>query len=182
MIEYDEDLKLRSLNIFGFDMDNLDVSKIIHVPMHHYRIATKEQPMLYVENLQVCIGVYAYTTDFGFAAHVNPVVLHKDEYELNYNGIAERFIRIDDLERLILERTDIIEPIKIGISLGYRPLGKYVHNVLLIYKAIDNLIDRLTKMRISVIKLDEINAPEFILDNVNDKIILPSNKVKVKTN
>ena len=50
--------------------------------MHQYRVATSERPLLFVENLQVCIAIYGICEGFGFAAHINPIVLRQDDFNL----------------------------------------------------------------------------------------------------
>lgn len=173
MFEYDDELKLRSLNIWGFDTENLDINKIIHVPMHQYRIATQEKTLLYVENLQCCIGLYAYNDNFGFAAHINPVVMRRDDYDLDNNKTAVRCRRIDDLKNAILESRSYTEPIKIGISLGCAPLDKDYPTVKMIYDGVDNLINDLNSIGVEMFKLEDQYSSEFILDTEKVEIILP---------
>ena len=50
-MEYDIFLIEKSLVIWGFDIDNLEIEKIRHVPMHQFRISTKDKPLLYIDNL-----------------------------------------------------------------------------------------------------------------------------------
>lgn len=152
MFEYDKELKLKSLSIWGFDIKNLDIEKIVHVPMHQYRIATKEEPMLYVDNLQCCIGLYAYGNNFGFAAHINPVVMCGDEYELDNRGKVIRCRRMDDLKSAILNNHFLLGVINIGISLDCSPLDENYPTVKMIYDGIDNLIVELNSTGIIVIK------------------------------
>lgn len=179
MFEYDDETKNRSLLIFGFDIDSLDLDKIVHVPMHQYRVATKEYPMLYVENLQCCIGLYAYSDDFGFAAHINPKVMRGAEYELNEEGKAIRLRRIDQLKNVILQHS-FNQTVKVGISLGCISLGQNYPTMKMIYDAINNLINQLNLIGIEVEKLEDQVAPEFILDTTNGKIILPCDNQKDK--
>lgn len=61
MFEYDIETILRILKIEEFEADNLNLTKIKHVPMHQYRTSSLEKPLLLIENLQVCIGLYAYS-------------------------------------------------------------------------------------------------------------------------
>lgn len=181
MFEYNEKMKINTLNFWGFDLQNLNVNKICHVPMHQYRIATKEQPLLYVDNLQCCIGLYAYSNTFGFAAHINPVVMRGDEYELNDSGIAIRFNRINDLKNAILKHDNYEEKIKIGISLGWSPLDKEYPTVKMIHESINNLIMELTLMGFNVQKLEEKYEPQFIIDIENQEFIVVENeKNKIK--
>lgn len=180
MFEYDEKLKLRTLDAWGFAVENLELDKIAHVPMHQYRVATHEQPMLYVDNLQCCIGLYAYSNNFGFAAHINPKVMRGDEYELDDNGIAIRLRRIDDLRNIILEKYPFLEPISIGISIGCTPLSEDYPTVKMIHKSIDNLIIELNSMGIEAEKLEDQYASEFILDTENREMILAKNSTKSK--
>lgn len=73
-MKFDKELLERSLKIWNFDIDQLLIDAIQHVPMHEWKLATKDKPLLYVENLQCCVGLYAYGNNFAFAAHINTVV------------------------------------------------------------------------------------------------------------
>ncbi|MDE5539379.1 MAG: hypothetical protein K2J20_02710 [Bacilli bacterium] len=101
MFEYDEELVAKTLASGKYNLSELDISKIAHVPMHQYRIATSNKPLLYVENLQVCIGIYAMFKGFGFAAHINPVVMREDDFYL-MDGKAVGCKRINDMRDAIL--------------------------------------------------------------------------------
>lgn len=169
MYEYDEELKLRSLITWEFNIDNLNINNIIHVPMHQYRITNKN--MLYIDNLQCCVGLYAYSNSFAFAAHINPYIFRGDEFILD-NNIPIYFKRIDDLKKELLQ-IQKKDSIKIGISLGYNPLDKNYPSMILIYNSINKLITDLNSEGYNVELLDDINAPEFIIDIENQKLILP---------
>lgn len=181
MFEYDNEQKIRSLIIWGFDVENLDVDKIVHVPMHQYRVATKERPMLYVDNLQCCVGFYAYSDNFAFVAHVNPKIMREDDYKLSSDYFPLSFNRINNLRKTIFENYPFNEPIRIGISLGSNPLSKYYPTMEMIYKSIENLIKELESKGIKVQKLEDIFAPEFILNLEDKKIIVPKKTQKDKT-
>lgn len=179
MVEYDDELKLRTLNSWGFDTENLDIKKIRHVPMHQYRISSLEYPMLYADNLQCCIGLYAYGNGFGFIAHINPVVMCEDEYELDSNQHPIRFRRTDDLLKCIIESNLFLtEPLKIGIATGVKPLDEDYPTVKMIYDSIDKLVLQLNMMGFYTLKLETINAPEFILDSTTRKIITARDRKK----
>lgn len=180
MFEYNEQLKLSSLSIFGFDIESLDINKICHVPMHQYRLSTKEQPMLYVDNLQCCIGIYAYGNNFGFSAHINPVVIRGDEYETNITGDIVRCRRIDDLKKAILSNK-LLKTINIGIIIGCTPLDRDYPTIKMIYEGINNLIKDLNYMGIIVGNFEEQYVSEFILDPENGKIILSEQNKLNKT-
>lgn len=174
MFEFDEKTKLRSLRIFGFDVENLELDKVGHVPMHQYRIATKEKPMLYIENLQVCVALYAYSNNFGFAAHINPIIMRGDDFTIrNSSRKPIQFQRTNDLKRVILESYPIRGPIKIGLALGYCPISKNNQTIELIYDGIERLVYDLKFLGISIEELEDQSMPEFILDSTNQKIILP---------
>lgn len=175
MFEFDKETKLRSLKIFGFEVENLELDRIRHVPMHQYRIATKEKPMLYVENLQVCVGLYAYCENFGFASHINTVIIREDDFILNDNKIPIELQRIRDLKREILEHSSIMETIKIGLALGVTPISKSYPTMKLIYEGIEGLIYDLKLFGIQIERLEDQSMPEFILDSTHQKIILPKN-------
>ena len=66
MFEYDIEAISRILKIEEFDLNETDLNQIIHVPMHQYRVTNDENPLLLVENLQVCkqrIGINAFKLD-----------------------------------------------------------------------------------------------------------------------
>lgn len=146
--------------------------------MHQYRVSSQEYPMLYVDNLQCCVGFYAYGNGFAFAAHINPVVMREDEYELDSNNNPISFRRTDDLLKCLLESSlPMVEPLKIGIATGVKPLDENYPTIKMIYDSIDKLVLKLNLIGINV-KLETINAPEFILDSVTEKIITVKNTKK----
>ena len=177
MFEYDKEMIIRSLKIYGFDMEEIDVDKINYVPMHDYRVATNNKPLLYINNLQCCVGVYAYNNNFGFCAHINTVAMENGDYEVDHNKKPTRCRRIDDLyETILKEKEKFINPVKLGISLGSNPLDKEVPTMRMIYKEIATLICKLNKVGIDYILLPEQQESNFIIDTENSKIIYPNHK------
>lgn len=169
-----EEYKVRSLTLFGFDVSKLNMDKIMYVPMHEYRIAIKDKPMLYIDNLQCCIGLYAYSENFGFAAHINPIVLQDIEYSVGH-GMPIHCRRVDDLKKAIINSKST-GTIKVGISYGCAPLEPSYPTVKAIYDGITEMINELKEFNIE--QLEDRNSPEFILDVENSKIILPKSKQK----
>lgn len=183
MFEYDIETISRILKIEEFELDELNLNKIKHVPMHQYRISSLEKPLLLIENLQVCIGLYAYSKNFGFAAHLNPVVMRGDEFQYDINKNILYCNRIDDLFNAIID-AKVQESIYIGISVGFNPVEKTYQAVDMLNKSVDNLIIKLNTMGIDAAKLDLKDNHIFILDSANGKIIIPSNqnvKQSIKT-
>lgn len=178
-MEFDKELLKRSLKIYNFNTDHISIEAIQHVPMHEYRIATKDKPLLYIENLQCCIGLYAYGNNFAFAAHINTVVFDNNEYTLDKNGNLLYCNRFQDLLTQLLNYSGtIIEPFKIGIAFGVTPLDNNEKSMLLIYSGVEYLIKRLNDLGIPVVKLENIYEPEFIIDTLNNQIITPKpNKI-----
>lgn len=173
-MEFNIDLIKRSLMIFGFDLSELGIYKIRHVPMHEWRISTFNKPLLYIENLQCCIGLYICGNSFAFATHINTVVFDNNEYILNEDGIPIYLNRCDDLIYEILKfKGTIYEPFKIGISIGSTPLDKNKKSMVLIYEGINNIIKKLNFLNIPVVKLDDIYNPEFIINSLDSNIIVP---------
>ena len=92
------------------NLNDINLDQIKHVPMHQYGISTKEKPLLLIENLQVCIGLYAYSKDFSFAAHLNPVVIRENEFKCDSNQNITYCNRIDDLFNIVTN-AEIKEPL-----------------------------------------------------------------------
>lgn len=177
----DNELIKRILNLNGFDMNALDVDKIEWVPMAEYRVSSVEKPMLLVENLQVCIGVYAYCDSFAFACHINPYVMHNNEFVCDENNEPLYSKRIDDLFKIIVEKEEEIKtPIHIGIMLGFNPLEKTYIQYEKLKEQINNLIATLKYYNINMILLDMQYEPFFIVDSTKKCIITPSKKEKTQ--
>ena len=171
-MELDKNLIEKSLKIWNFDVEQIDIEKIQHVPMHEWRISTKDKPLLYVENLQCCVGLYAYGNNFAFAAHINTVVFDKNEYTLDENRKPLYCNRCNDLLTELLKfNGKIVEPFKIGISLGVTPLKDTEKSMLLIYYGMDQVIKEMNRLGIPMVQLENIYEPEFIIDALNDRII-----------
>ena len=173
MFEYDIETILRILKIEEFELEELNLNQIKHVPMHQYRISSTEKPLLLIENLQVCIGLYAYSKNFGFAAHLNPVVMRGDEFQYDENKNIIYCNRIDDLFNAIME-ANVQEPLCIGISIGFNPIEKTYQVVNMLSKSIDDLILKLNTLGVVATKLDLKDNHIFILDSVNKKIKIPA--------
>ena len=173
MFEYDIETISRILKIEEIKLDELNLNKIKHVPMHQYRISSLDKPLLLIENLQVCIGLYAYSKNFGFAAHLNPVVMRGNEFRCDENKNIICCNRVDDLFNAIID-AKIQEPVYIVISVGFNPVQKTYQQVNMLDKSIDKLISKLNTMGIDAIKLDLKDNHIFILDTINGEIITPS--------
>lgn len=172
MNEYNKESISRILKIEEFNLEELNLNKIMHVPMHEYRVSTLEKPLLLIENLQVCIGLYAYGKNFGFASHLNPVVIRGDEFECDSDKNIVYCNRIDDLFNAIINSH--VDEVNIGISIGITPFYETYQQVALLDKLIDDLTLKLNSMGIIVNKLDLRHNHIFILDTVNEEIITPS--------
>lgn len=178
-MQYSIDLIERSLKIWGFDIDEIEIEKIKHIAMHQYQISNQDKTLLYIDNLQCCVGLYAYGNNFAFAAHINTVVFDNNEYYLDKNRKPIHCNRCDDLYKSILNFNGIInEPFKIGIAFGCSPLNNCEESIVLIYKGINDIIKKLNYLDMPVIKLEDIVAPEFILDSQTGNIIVPNKKIK----
>lgn len=174
-MEYNESFIEHSLKIWGFDISNLEINKIQYIPMHEWRISTQNKPLLYIDNLQCCVGLYVYGNNFAFASHINTVVFANNEYILDENKRPIYCNRCDDLYKSILENKNIInESFKIGIAIGCSPLDNSEKSITLINDGIKDVIKKLNYLGISVIQLENIYAPEFIIDSQNGVLILTS--------
>lgn len=172
MFEYDDDLKVSLLKNWNFDLDSIDVNKVAHVPMHQYRISTEEKPMLFVENLQCCIALYAILENGVFAAHINPVILRGDEFETRYGRVI-RCKRIDDLKDFIIKYNPSKVNFSIGVMVGSRPLPDSDGNMQIFYDNLDELLWELKLLGYSNVEILKNTAPEFIVSAENGEIILP---------
>ena len=130
-MEFDKDLIGCALKIWNFNLDDITIKNIQHVPMHEWRIFTNEKSQLYIENLQCCVGLYAYGNGFAFAAHINTVVFDKGKFILDENKEPVFCNRCNDLLNQILKyRGRIVEQFKIGISLRVRSLSELIIDAL----------------------------------------------------
>lgn len=172
MIEYNMETISRILKVEEFEIDKLDLNKIMHVPMHQYRLSSLEKPLLLIENLQVCIGLYAYGKNFGFAAHLNPVVMRGDEFECDSNKNIVYCNRINDLFNAIINSK--VDKVNIGISIGVTSFYETYQQVDMLDNLIDELSLKLNSIGIIVNKLDLRHNHIFILDTINQEIITSS--------
>lgn len=177
MVEYNDKIKFNLLKIWNFDIDNLDIDKIEHVPMHQFRISSCDKPMLFVENLQCCVCLYAIVDGYSFAAHINPVVIRGDEFDTLF-GKVTRCKRIDDMKEFIIKYAKSNESPIIGIVFGVRSLSMDDKNMQIIYDGLDNLLWELEGLGYSVDGIVKSDAPEFIIDSQKGEFILPKEAEK----
>ena len=176
MFEYDKEQIARILTLEEFEFNEFNLNQIMHVPMHQYRISSNDKPFLLIENLQVCIGLYAYSKNFGFSAHLNPVVVRGDEFICDKNKNIVYSKRIEDLYKAIIDNG--VNNVNIGISIGFNPVTETYCALDMLNKEIDDLIIKLEKQGIIANKLDIIYNHVFIIDSINEKIIIPNVKLK----
>lgn len=175
MFEYGKDTIERILKLENFNVEDIDDIK--HVPMHEYRVSDNEKTKLLIENLQVCISLFAYSKNFAFAAHINPVVLRGDEIECDSNKKIISSRRVDDLFKEI-KATNIKDTLYIGISIGFNPIDKTYELINVLNDSIDKLVIELNKTGIETIKLEPLNNHVFLIDSKNNEIIVPNNDIK----
>lgn len=179
--DFDLEFIKRSLDIYEFDTESVPVKQVNYVPMSEYKVSTEENLLLYTNNLQVCIALYACSNDFGFLAHINPLVMHGDFYVNDLNN-AHKCKRVEELYNEIIKVKDKLkEPIMLGIVTGCTPLKKEHPNITIINNDIDSMIKRLYESNILVYRFKDVVAPEFILDIKKKEMILPCKSyVKLK--
>ncbi len=170
MHEFSKDLIERIMLINGFSTDNFNFDEIQHVPMHSFKLATSEQPILFVEGLQCCVSLYAYSPTFAFAAHINPVVIRNDEIEIKDNKIYCK--RLYDLYKSIIDSK--ADSIKVGVMLGFNPTKETIKLVNYLNHNLDLMIKYLAGQNITVTKLETKTRPIFLVDMRRDKIVTPS--------
>lgn len=168
----------RRLEIWGFDLNSVDIDKIEYVPMNEFRVSSKEKTLLFVDNLQICIAIYAYCKNFAFATHINTKIDLEKNFELSNDGKPIKCNKIQNLYNEILKYNEKYSyPIMIGVSFGCAPLSKDYPTVVLIYKELSNLIKFLNNNGIVATQLDDIYEMNFIIDSTNSKLITPNNKI-----
>ena len=173
-MEFDKALIEKSLKIWNFDVDQIDIEKIQHIPMHEWRVATADKPLLFIENLQCCIGLYCYGNNFAFASHINTVAFANDEYALDQDKKPISCNRCYDLLTVLENfKGKIVEPFKIGLSYGVAPLKETEKAMILIYQDLHQVINKMNELGIPVVWLENITEPEFIIDAVNNCLIGP---------
>ena len=171
MFEYDSNTIERLLKIEEFDLNEIELNKIKHVPMHQYRVSTQENPYLLVENLQVCIGLYAYSKDFAYAAHINPVVMRGDEFIIDENKNIKYCNRVENLCKEIVNHKP--SNVYIGLYIGCNPVKETYEVVEMLNNLIDELILKLKTIGINATKLSLENNHIFIVASKNEDIITP---------
>ena len=180
MMKFDNYFLEHSLMIFNFDLNSINVTDLQHVPIHEWKVATDEMSKLYIENLQCCIGLYAYGNGFAFGSHIDTVMYNNNEFILDKNKQPIFCNRCLDLLYNILKHSDkIFEPFKIGLAIG-TPVNLTEKSMSVIYKSISILINRLKQLDIPVILLDDIYESELIIDAKNSCIIAPKKEYKMK--
>ncbi len=178
-MKYDRDDIERTLGIWGFDTSKIDIDLINYAPMHGFAVATKEKPLLYIDDLQCCIGLMAYAQNFGFLAHISTINMDGEDYYLNENKKPVKLKRTEDLLEHILKNKEFIKtPIKINILVGVAPLKENHQSKILIIEAIKELIIRLNECGIEAYYDGEIYEWCFILDTRNGQLITPINETK----
>ena len=165
----------KCLKVDGFDANNLSQSLIEYVPMHEFRVATKEKPLLFVDNLQCCVALYAHSPNFGFAAHINTKAIRGDDFYVDENGKPIKCKRTEDLyDAIVNSSVKFNQPVKIGISVGCIYPGDDYPTMKMIFEGIEEIMQKLQKQGISSQRTESQNAMDFILDTSNGEIILPT--------
>ena len=75
---------------------------------------------------------------------------------------------------------NIVEPFKVGISLGVTPLNDSEKSMQLIYYGIDQVLKEINKLGIPAEMQESIYEPEFIVDASNNCIITPKQNKTLK--
>jgi hypothetical protein len=143
MFTFDEEFIRRSFETFHFNVDEDKIKLIEYVPMLEYRVSSKNKPLLLVEGLQICIGLYAWSPTFCFASHINTLDSSKN-YIKDYQGNPIWCHMIDYLYHEIASNNNNRNHlIKIGISLGCNPYEKDYITRALIEKGLYELVLKL---------------------------------------
>ena len=181
LFEYNDELIKKSLELWEFDIQNIPLELIQHVPMHSFKVTTSSKPLLYVDNLQCCVSVWALVPNFAFASHINPSVIRNDDFYVDSEDNPIKLKRIDDLYDAIMN-SDINKDdyIKIGLTFGVTPLSKDDPNIRLIYEAIEELIIKLKEQGITGYFVERDYEMNFILDSRNGKVIVPEEELETK--
>lgn len=142
MFEYGANFVRKCLDVWGYDLNDEIIELIKYVPVHQYAIATSEKPLLFVDNLQCCVALYAWTPNFGFLSHIN--TKDPQDYYVTDNQTPIKCRSMDDLYKSITNSgLTFMEPIKIGISIGCMPVVRTHPSMKSIYDGIQDLIKKL---------------------------------------
>ena len=149
--------------------------------MHGFKVATSSKPLLYVDNLQCCVSVWALAPNFAFASHINPSVIRNDDFYVDSEDNPIKLKRTDDLYNTIMN-SDLNkdDSIKIGLTFGVTPLPKDNPNIRLIYEAIEELIIKLKEQGLTAYFVERNYEMNFILDSRNGKVIVPEEELETK--
>ena len=146
LFEYNDELIKKSLELWEFDIQNIPLELIQHVPMHGFKVATSSKPLLYVDNLQCCVSVWALAPNFAFASHINPSVIRNDDFYVDsednadFVALAAHELRapltvirgyLDMLDEEIYDKvTDDQRALLDRLNVSAKRLASYVNNVL----------------------------------------------------
>ena len=176
-MKFDSKYIAHALSVYGF-RDGLPLDSIEYVPMHQFRVATKEKLLLYVDNLQCCVSLFASAANFGFAAHINTMVMRGDEFYVDGNGKPIKCKRVEDLfDSIISSKVEPSESIKIGISKGCIYPGDSYPTMDMVY---DGIADTKRKLEVKGYSVDllEQDAMHFVLDTSSGKMIFPQKNME----
>lgn len=177
-MEWNNEIIKHTLKTWGFNLNELDINKIKYVPMHEWGISSKDKPQLYIDNLQCCVGLFAYGNNFGFISHINPIVIRNNEYIIGENGELTCSRCNDLLNQILNHSKNITEPFQIGIALGIMPLNDIDMPMVSLYKGINKVISILRELDIPVNDYIIIDAPELIIDTRNNTIITSNKTIR----
>ncbi len=158
----------RHLTVYDYNFNDVDIDFVTYVPMSEYRISNKGY--LFLDNLQICRGIFLWSPIFSFVAHIRPVDGDKSFF-IDENSDLKCSV-INELRNILLYfNTNNDNNIKLGIFIGCSPLEETNKYIRCINQEIDKLLKDFSDL--NIYKCDDNHEMTFILNCENGDIILP---------
>ena len=178
---FDSDFIKKVLEIYNFDINNLDIKEINYVHMNDYKFSSYNNPFLLTFNLQCCVAVYLYGNRFGFLAHINTTKgnLAPVFFDVNNNEFLLSDLILEKLKSYC-DYSGKYDDFYIGMVLGSNPYSDDYYIMDSINKGMHNLIKKADLYSINVQLNDRFILPDFIIDTKNNEFISPNVKIKMR--
>lgn len=160
--------------IFLID-DSYSEDKVKAVSMGEIETTTDNQKVLFTFGLETCIGIYAYSKNFGLLGHIDSGDMLKTHFEHTYNQIDGKWVNIPgkfkqtgEIMYIIRQNIDkISSPLKIGLVVGTSATSFCIEEIKKIDFAIESIIEMVKDIGIAIEKQEPIISPSVIVDTEN---------------